>query len=101
MRKMNNKIYVYATLDCGSDVGETLFIYGKDKKEVLKVVFDVSARTNWHFNEKCSFEEMQQYMFSCPLADAINCDSEWPQIDVNNIITHYKFRKNYVKKWRE
>lgn len=98
---MNDKIYVYATLDCSFDVGETLFIYGKSKKEVLKYCFKVSSLTNWHFNEKCSYEEMQQYLFSCPLADAINVDSEWPDLDIEQVLRNYNFRKNTKIKWSE
>lgn len=89
---MNDKIHVYATLDCGSDVGETLFIYGKDKRQVFKLLCEVSALTNWHFKERCTYDEMQQYMFSCPLADAINVDDYYIE-DVNRIIRNFKFKK--------
>lgn len=84
--------YVIATLDCGSDCGETLFLFGDSKRDVLNLAWKVSALTNWHFKERCTYDEMQQYMFSCPLADAINVDDYYIE-DVNRIIRNFKFKK--------
>lgn len=84
--------YVIATLDCGSDIGETLFLSGNNKRDVLNMAWKISAMTNWHFKERCTYSEMQDYMYNCPNADCINVDDYYIE-DVNRIIRNFKFKR--------